>query len=70
MKLEFYSKGFLMIIVKNKPFEKIAKMLVNYRNALIVGCNGCAGIYQVGGEKQALMMNFFDMKIIRFRKNS
>lgn len=31
-------------------------MLRGYANVLIVGCNGCAGIYQVGGEKQAEVM--------------
>lgn len=45
-----------MIILKEKPFEQIVTMTANFRSVLIVGCNGCAGIYQVGGEKQALMM--------------
>jgi len=42
-----------LIVVKEKPVEKLLEMTKNLRNVLVVGCNGCAGIYQVGGEKQA-----------------
>jgi hypothetical protein len=45
-----------MIILKEKPFDEILTMVTNSNRILIVGCNGCAGIYQVGGEKQALIM--------------
>lgn len=45
-----------MIILKEKTFEEILTMVAGSKSVLIVGCNGCAGIYQVGGEKQALMM--------------
>ena len=42
-----------MIIVQQKPLEKIFEMTENFRNLLIVGCDGCAAVVQVGGEKQA-----------------
>lgn len=42
-----------MIIVQQKPLEKIFEMTGNFKNLLIVGCDGCAAIVQVGGEKQA-----------------
>jgi hypothetical protein len=45
-----------MIILKEKPFEEILTMVEDGESVLVVGCNGCAGIYQVGGEKQALMI--------------
>jgi len=45
-----------LIILKEKPFEEIMTRVASFGSVLIVGCNGCAGIYQVGGEKQALTM--------------
>jgi hypothetical protein len=45
-----------MIILQEKSFDEILTMVANSNRILIVGCNGCAGIYQVGGEKQALLM--------------
>ena len=42
-----------MIIVQQKPLEKIFEMTDDFQNLLIVGCDGCAAIIQVGGEKQA-----------------
>jgi len=42
-----------LIIVKQKPLEKIFEMTGNFKNLLIAGCDGCAAIVQVGGEKQA-----------------
>ena len=42
-----------MIIVRQKPLEKIFEMTGNFKKLLIVGCDGCAAIVQVGGEKQA-----------------
>jgi hypothetical protein len=45
-----------LIVMKQKAFEKIMDMLQGYAKVLVVGCNGCAGIYQVGGEKQAEVM--------------
>ncbi|RLF23725.1 MAG: hypothetical protein DRN15_05265 [Thermoprotei archaeon] len=45
-----------MIVLKQKPLEWILDAVKNYDSVLIVGCNGCSGIYQVGGEKQAEAM--------------
>ena len=42
-----------MIVGKLKPFEEIAAMLEGRERILIAGCDGCAGIYEVGGLKQA-----------------
>jgi len=42
-----------LIIVQQKPLEEIFAMAANLQNLLIVGCDGCASIIQVGGEKQA-----------------
>ena len=42
-----------MIIVKLKSFYELQSMLDPYQNILIVGCDGCSGIYEVGGLKQA-----------------
>lgn len=45
-----------MIVLKEKSFEEILKMVEGYKKILVVGCDGCAGIYQIGGEKQAEVM--------------
>ncbi len=42
-----------MIIVQQKPFEEIFENTEKLQNLLVVGCDGCAAIIQVGGEKQA-----------------
>jgi len=42
-----------VIIVKQKPLEEILKITDGIEHLLVVGCDGCSGIYQVGGEKQA-----------------
>ncbi len=42
-----------MIIVQQKPLEKIFEMTEGFKRLLIVGCDGCAAIVQAGGEKQA-----------------
>ncbi len=42
-----------VIIPKQKPLEEILKTIEGAEHVLIVGCDGCSGIYQVGGEKQA-----------------
>lgn len=42
-----------MIVVKPKSFEEIRSTLQGYKRILIVGCDGCAGIYETGGLKQA-----------------
>ena len=41
-----------MIVVKRKPIKEILKMIGSAENVLIVGCDGCAAIYQEGGQKQ------------------
>lgn len=51
-----------MIVVKRKPLEKIFDMLKNSSKVLILGCDGCAAIYQVGGLKQAeILSTLLDM---------
>jgi len=45
-----------LIVLRQKPFAEILKMIQGYDRILVVGCNGCAGIYQVGGEKQAKVL--------------
>jgi methylenetetrahydrofolate reductase (NADPH) len=42
-----------LIIVQQKPLEKIFEMTEEFKRLLIVGCDGCAAIVQAGGEKQA-----------------
>lgn len=42
-----------MIVVKQKSLDEIRSMLEGYEKILIVGCDGCAGIYEAGGLKQA-----------------
>jgi hypothetical protein len=42
-----------MIIVERKKIEELAESLEGFKNVLIVGCNGCVGIHQQGGERQA-----------------
>jgi len=46
-----------MIIVKRKPINKIFDMIGPADNVLIVGCDGCVGIYQEGGQKQVELMS-------------
>jgi len=40
-------------VTEQKPLEEITGAVGDFDNILIVGCDGCAGVYQVGGEKQA-----------------
>jgi hypothetical protein len=42
-----------MIVVERKDIQDIYENLKKFRRILIVGCGGCAGVYQVGGVKQA-----------------
>lgn len=42
-----------MIIVERKNIDDIAESLEGFKNVLIAGCNGCVGIHQQGGERQA-----------------
>lgn len=45
-----------MIILEQKPLKEIIEMTKNVNKILIVGCDGCASVIQVGGEKQAKVM--------------
>ena len=58
-----------MIIVKLKPFAEIVSMLGKYQSILIVGCDGCSGIYEVGGLKQAEILKQ-QLEIARELRNS
>jgi hypothetical protein len=42
-----------MIVVERKNIDDIAENLEGFKKVLIAACNGCVGIYQLGGEKQA-----------------
>jgi len=42
-----------LIIVQQKPLNEIFEMAKNFKSLLIVGCDGCASVIQVGGERQA-----------------
>ena len=42
-----------MIIVQQKLLNEIFEMAKNFKSLLIVGCDGCASVIQVGGERQA-----------------
>lgn len=42
-----------MIIPKQKSLDEILKLTEGIKNILIIGCDGCSGIYQVGSSKQA-----------------
>lgn len=56
--------GLLLIVVKRKPLEEIVKMIGSAETVVIVGCDGCAGIYQEGGEKQVeLMRDLLEMSM-------
>lgn len=49
----FKEQDVYLIIIQQKPLKEIFEMTKNSRSLLIVGCDGCAAIIQVGGEKQA-----------------
>lgn len=50
----FFKGGSItVIIVQQKPLEEIFGMTENVQSLLILGCDGCAGIIEVGGERQA-----------------
>jgi hypothetical protein len=42
-----------MIIPLQKPLEEILEMVKGSKSILVVGCEGCSAVAQVGGEKQA-----------------
>jgi hypothetical protein len=43
--------------VKRKPLKEIIASVRDAKNLLIVGCDGCSGIYQEGGQKQAELLS-------------
>jgi hypothetical protein len=40
-----------MIIVERRRIDDIAENIEGFKKVLVVGCNGCVGIHQQGGEK-------------------
>ena len=46
-----------MIVVEQKHLEDILEMVKDSDRMLVLGCDGCSGIYQVGGEKQAEVLS-------------
>ncbi len=42
-----------MIVTERKDLEEIFDNIKEFKKILVLGCNGCTGVYQVGGEKQA-----------------
>ena len=42
-----------MIIVQQKPLNEVFEMAKDFKSLLIIGCDGCASVIQVGGERQA-----------------
>lgn len=42
-----------MIIVQQKSLKEIFEMTNGFKKLLLVGCDGCASVVQVGGERQA-----------------
>ncbi len=52
-----------MIIVRRKSIDDIKNMTNHHSNILILGCDGCSGIIQEGGKRQAdLMAMSLEMK--------
>jgi hypothetical protein len=49
----FSKERLSVIIVQQKPLKDIFEMIQGFRSLLIVGCDGCASIIQVGGLRQA-----------------
>jgi hypothetical protein len=45
-----------MIAMKQKSLEEIQKMIEGYKRVLLIACDGCAGIYEVGGLRQAELL--------------
>jgi len=58
-----------MIMMKRKQLDKILSMLSGVDKVLVLGCNGCAGIYQIGGEKQAEVEKTLIEMAIRLKQN-
>jgi hypothetical protein len=52
-----------LIIVRQKPLQQIFEMTRNLERLLVLGCDGCASIIEVGGERQAkVLKSLLEMK--------
>jgi ferredoxin len=45
-----------MIVANRKPFEEIVEMIKPYNKILLLGCNECVTVCQVGGAKEAAVL--------------
>ncbi len=41
-----------MIVTKRKPMEELEEIIKPYKKVAIIGCGGCATVYETGGRKQ------------------
>ena len=57
-----------MIVVQRKPLAEIVRMIGPAEKILIVGCDGCTGIYQEGGQKQVEVMRDLLRMAIKLRQ--
>jgi hypothetical protein len=57
-----------LIVVKRKSLEEIISMIGPVESILIVGCDGCTGIYQEGGQKQVELMKDLLQMAIKLRE--
>jgi hypothetical protein len=52
-----------LIIVQQKPLHEVFEMTKDFKRLLILGCDGCASIIEVGGERQAkISKSLLEMK--------
>ena len=45
-----------MIVAELKPFDKIKKMIEQYRKVLVLGCGSCVTVCMSGGERQVELL--------------
>jgi len=45
-----------MIVANAKPIDEVFGFIENYRKVLVLGCNECAAVCQVGGEKEVAVL--------------
>ncbi len=58
-----------MIVVRRKPLAEIVDSIGSAGDVLIVGCDGCTGIYQEGGQKQVELMRDLLKMAVKLREN-
>jgi len=58
-----------LIVVRRKPLDEILGMIGSAENILIVGCDGCVGIYQEGGQKQVEVMKDLISMAVKLKEN-